>query len=322
MAKGITSYSFEELHEEIAKDAVWKLELGYLPKANAAGLKLYQIRRNQHLAGREQQLEKKLLVGNYQDQKKSPVYVHVYRSPSGHWTLVDIHIEDEAETERIRLMDNCPAKSFEPLKNINFVEPFKQLGKVGGGAWRNEFRCLTLFYFLEQGLLERMGLTAAGLESFRKACSIISAPVIRTSGKPTRSWPNFNKTTAPQKQSKLQTSNSIRPQEVEKKAVIKEEPSPVAIPVTAPENDSARAVTTVRHQDGSIAARLLPKTSDHTKKSPRLLSSALSKTGLPTHIPAAKALPASELKRKRSMEDEPSEGEGGENTVSHGVGDL
>jgi hypothetical protein len=73
MAKDITSYSFEELHEEIAKHTVWKLELVYLPKANAAGLKFYQIRRSQHLAGREQQLEKKLLVGNYQDQKKSPV---------------------------------------------------------------------------------------------------------------------------------------------------------------------------------------------------------------------------------------------------------
>jgi hypothetical protein len=88
-------------------------------------LKFYQIRRSQHLAGREQQLEKRLLLGNYQFQKRAPVYVHMYRSPSGHWTLVDIHLEDEAETERIRLMDSrLTAKAFEPLKSINFVEPF------------------------------------------------------------------------------------------------------------------------------------------------------------------------------------------------------
>jgi hypothetical protein len=135
----------------------------------------------------------------------------------GHWTLVDIHLEDEAETERIRLMDSrLTAKAFEPLKNINFVEPFKQLGKVGSRTWRNEFRCLTLFYFLEKGLLESISLAAAGLESSRKACSIISAPAISTSAKPTRSWPKFNKTTALQKQSKLQISDSVRPREVEK----------------------------------------------------------------------------------------------------------
>jgi hypothetical protein len=126
VVKGTTSYSFEDLHEEIAKDAIQKLNFSYLPKANAAGLKFYQIRRSQHLAGCEQQLEKRLLVGNYQDQKRSPVYVNVYRSPSGHWTLVDLHLEDEAETERIRLMDSrLTAKAFEPLKNTNFVEPFK-----------------------------------------------------------------------------------------------------------------------------------------------------------------------------------------------------
>jgi hypothetical protein len=152
-----------------------------------------------------------------------------------------------------------------------------------------------LFYFLEKRLLESISLTAAGLESFRKACSIISAPAIRISAKPTRSWPKFNKTTAPKKQSKPTISDSVRPREVEKKLVIKEEPSPVAVPVTAPENNSTRAVTIMIHNEDNIAAQLLPKTSEHTEKPSRLVSSALSETGLPAHIPAA----APSVRRKR-----------------------
>jgi hypothetical protein len=323
VVKGTTSYSFETLHEEVAKDVVWKLEFGYLPKVTTANLRFYQIRRSQHLATSEAQLEKKLLVGTYQDQQKSPVYAHVYRSRAGHWNLVDIHHENEAQTERIRLTTDrhVDAKIFEPLKNMTFVEPFHQLKRIGGGPWRNEFRFLTLFYFLEKGLLKQASLSSGGLDSLRKACSAISGPSICNAKKPTRSWPRSNKTTAPSEPTKVQKSDNTRPQDDEETLFMKEEPSPVAVPVTAPENSSTRAVTTMILR-GNAAARLLAKTSDKTEKPTRLVFTAKPHTRVSDRVPAAAPSPVPELKRKRSTEDQASEREGGQVLVSHNLRNL
>ncbi|CAO2654930.1 Nn.00g116630.m01.CDS01 [Neocucurbitaria sp. VM-36] len=184
----------DELRQAVFKNAQWKKDIGYLPRAIQANLRFYRIPRYQH----KLDVDKRLLMGTYRDQnqKDLAVYACVTRSHHGFLNLVDIEFKNEAFS-KIQLygkLQGIPQKELDLLNKVEFVTPFDKINKPGTPNWRKQIRPLVLFYFLENDLLSTITLTEDQLKAFRAACASVAKEPIRSGQKPVRlRWPKGNK---------------------------------------------------------------------------------------------------------------------------------
>lgn len=200
--KSSDRYTLEGLHQEIAKDENWRTNFRHLPKIRKAGLKF-------HLANQNTGSSKKLLIGYDKSNGRARVYALLNVSVSGLFSLVDVHLSGH-----IRIGMNRAPKGDDilPLHSIDYVEPFDQLKAIGTIKWCKSLRYLVLYYFLEQGLIERSVFSNDGLEALKRACTRIADKSVRMGSKTNRPRlvvPKNNQITDAQTQPSVDEDNSL-----------------------------------------------------------------------------------------------------------------
>ncbi|KAI4646882.1 hypothetical protein J4E93_005106 [Alternaria ventricosa] len=177
------------------------------------------------------------------------------------------------------------------LQGIKYVEPFDQLDNIGSTKWRKSLRFLVLYYFLEQGLIDRSVFTKDGLEALQRACTSIADGQIRIEKKPTRPPLVVSRHVQTTEAQKWPRSEEEDEDEDFEGLIVKREDTPVVL-VKATEDSSTRAVSTMVRRDDNVAARPFLKILTTQKNSERSYG----------HVSAASMF-VGESKRKRSADD-------------------